>query len=69
MVVNVVKSSWQLVKIGVPQGLGMGTGLFNIFTNYLDKGIEFIPSQFADDTKLSWSVNMLENRKALYRLN
>ena len=64
VVINGMVSGWRSVTSNVPQGSFLGLMLF---INDIDNGIECTLSKFADDTKLSSAVDMLEEREATQR--
>ena len=53
-------SEWTNVGSGVPQGSVLGTLLFNIFIDDINRGVINNILKFADDTKLFGRVNTME---------
>ena len=60
VVLNGIKSGWENVLSGVPQGSVLGPLLFLIFVNNIDEGLQNRVLKFADDIKLI-GVNIKDN--------
>ena len=65
--VNSSMSKWRPVMSAIPQGLVLGLVLFNIFVGNMDSGIKCTLSRFAENSKLSGSVDTLEGRDTIQR--
>ena len=65
--INGSVSGWRLDTSGVTQWSVLGPVLFNVFINDIDDGIECTLRNFADGTKLSGAVSILQGREAIQR--
>ena len=67
VLINGMKSKWQNVTSGVPQGSVLGPLLFLVYINDIDIGITSRIAKFADDTKIGRNVKDLEGIKQLQK--
>lgn len=65
-IANESTSGWRPVTNGLLQGSVLGLVIFN-FLNYLYAEVEYLFSNFANDTKLGGAVHSLEVRDTLQR--
>ncbi|KAK4831217.1 hypothetical protein QYF61_016054 [Mycteria americana] len=63
--VNGSYSNWRLITNRVPERSNLGTVVFNVFINGLEKAVECTLNSFGDYTKLRTPVNMLDSRAAI----
>ena len=66
MVINSHSSTWCEVSSGVPQGLGLGPLLFNIYVNDIASQVNSTILQFADDLKMFRVIHNVTDFIQLY---
>ena len=65
VVLNGTSSEWKSTSSGVPQGSVLGPLLFLIYINDLEKGIKSKIKFFADDTTLSFTIQISQHQNSI----